>query len=277
MSRRISVVTPSFNQAQFIEATMRSVLEQDYPNIEYLVVDGGSSDGSVEIIRKYADRLAWWVSERDKGQADAINKGLQRATGDVVAYLNSDDLYFPGAVRAIAEAFEKTPDAGVIYGQTQKIDAHGEETKPLFLTPWSPRLHKTLCLIPQPSSFYARAAWEACGPFDGSLGYVLDWDFLLRVERRFPIIAIERPISQFRVYPQTKSSAGGWPRLEEIARIARKHDGVMNANHLLYQALKAADGVERTLGLHERPLRRLVEKVGGFVWPLSSHMMHDNT
>lgn len=277
MSGRISVVTPSFNQAQFLEATMRSVLEQDYPELEYIVVDGGSSDGSAEIIRKYAGRLAWWVSEPDKGQADAINKGLQRATGDVVAYLNSDDLYFPGALRAIAAAFEKTPGAGVIYGRTQKIDAHGAETKPLFLTPWNARLHKTLCLVPQPSSFYSRAAWEACGPFDGELGYVLDWDFLLRVERRFPILAIEEPISQFRVYPQTKSSAGGWVRLGEIARIARKYDGVLNANNLLYQALKAAHRVERTLHLDGRPLRRFVEKAGSAVWLSNSHMMHDNT
>ncbi|MBA4380647.1 MAG: glycosyltransferase, partial [Anaerolinea sp.] len=108
----VSIVTPSYNQAQFLEATLRSVLEQDYPNIEYLVVDGASTDGSLEIIRRYADQLAWWVSEKDSGQSEAVNKGLQRARGEIVGWLNSDDVYLPGAVSAAAAAFQSHPEAG---------------------------------------------------------------------------------------------------------------------------------------------------------------------
>ena len=113
----VSIVTPSFNQARFLEATLRSVLEQDYPNIEYLVVDGASTDGSVEIIRRYADRLTWWVSEKDNGQSEAINKGMRRARGEFIGWLNSDDIYLPGAVSAAVSAFLSHPQAGLIYGR----------------------------------------------------------------------------------------------------------------------------------------------------------------
>src|SRR5512143_702654 len=125
MQPLVSIVTPSYNQARFLEATLRSVLEQDYPNIEYLVVDGASTDGSVEIIRRYANRLTWWVSEKDSGQSEAINKGLQRAKGHFVGWLNSDDIYLPGTISAAATAFRKHPEAGLVYGDALAIDAGG--------------------------------------------------------------------------------------------------------------------------------------------------------
>ncbi|WP_322508462.1 glycosyltransferase family 2 protein, partial [Anaerolinea sp.] len=121
----VNIVTPSFNQARFLEETMLSVLHQDYPHIEYIVVDGGSTDGSVDIIRRYADRLAWWVSEPDRGQTDAINKGFAHAHGEILAWLNSDDTYQPGAVRAAVEALEKHPEAAMVYGDAHYIDENG--------------------------------------------------------------------------------------------------------------------------------------------------------
>ncbi|HZU87535.1 MAG TPA: glycosyltransferase family 2 protein, partial [Anaerolineaceae bacterium] len=123
MQPLVSIVTPSYNQARYLEATLRSVLEQDYPNLEYIVVDGGSTDGSREIIQKYASRLAWWVSEKDRGQTDAINKGFSRAHGEILAWLNSDDTYQPGAIRQAVEALQNHPRAGMVYADTNFIDA----------------------------------------------------------------------------------------------------------------------------------------------------------
>ncbi|MCJ7530019.1 MAG: glycosyltransferase, partial [Anaerolineales bacterium] len=122
----VSIVTPSYNQAQFLETTIRSVLDQVYPNLEYMVVDGGSTDGSREIIRKYADRLAWWVSEHDRGQTDAINKGFTRAHGDILAWLNSDDTYEPEAVAEAVTFLQTHPDVGMVYGDANFIDEQGQ-------------------------------------------------------------------------------------------------------------------------------------------------------
>ena len=122
----VSIVTPSYNQAAFLEETIRSVLEQDYPRVEYIIIDGGSTDGSAEIIQRYADRLAYWVSERDRGQTDAINKGFARATGSILAWLNSDDTYQPGALREAVDYLLAHPDVGMVYGDGNFIDEHGK-------------------------------------------------------------------------------------------------------------------------------------------------------
>src|SRR5215208_2659718 len=122
---RVSIITPSFNQGQFLEETMHSVLEQDYPNIEYIVVDGGSADNSVEIIKKYQGQLAWWVSEKDRGHADALNKGFSHATGEILAWLNSDDVYFPNAVSQAVSFLKTNPAIGMVYGDAELIDDAG--------------------------------------------------------------------------------------------------------------------------------------------------------
>lgn len=151
----VSVITPSFNQARYLEQTIRSVLGQGYPRIEYIVVDGASTDGSVEIIKKNADKLAWWVSERDSGQAEAINKGLGRATGEIAAWLNSDDYYLPGAVSSAVRVFEENPDVVLVYGDMLAVDENGDPFNTLRYKQLT--LQDLLCfqIIGQPAVFFS--------------------------------------------------------------------------------------------------------------------------
>lgn len=177
---RISVVTPSLNQATYIERTIRSVLGQDYPDLEYIIVDGGSTDGSVEIIRRYADRITRWVSEPDAGQANAINKGISWATGDVIAYINSDDYYLPGAFVAAGEAIAR--GARWCVGRCRYVYADG--TLDTILTHTRPMPRRTMIretwYVPQASSFWHRDVFDQVGPFREDLHYVLDLEFGLR-------------------------------------------------------------------------------------------------
>jgi glycosyltransferase involved in cell wall biosynthesis len=180
---RLTVITPSLNQASYLERTIRSVLDQGYPELEYVVVDGGSTDGSVDVLRRYDDRLAYWVSEPDRGQADAINKGLARATGDVIAYINSDDYYLPGAFEAAMPLFAE-PDVRWVVGSARYELADGA-----LETVWRPGLPKgpraTLVRwcwsVPQASSFWRRDVFDEIGPFREDLHYVFDTEFTLRL------------------------------------------------------------------------------------------------
>jgi glycosyltransferase involved in cell wall biosynthesis len=181
---RLTVITPSYNQGAFIERTLRSVLDQGYSDLEYLVIDGGSTDDSVTIIERYADRLAWWTSEADDGQTDALNKGLARATGDIVTYINSDDYYLPGAFDKAIAALEAQPQARWAVGASRFVDAEGE-----FITTWNARLpgrHRHLWMLlpwsaPQPSTFWRREVFEELGPFRRDMHYVFDTEFALRL------------------------------------------------------------------------------------------------
>lgn len=177
----VSIVTPSYNQAAFLEQTIRSVLEQDYPNIEYLIADGGSSDGSIEIIKKYAGKLAWWVSEKDKGQADGINKGFARAKGEFIGWVNSDDYYQPGAISAAVAALQANPDVAFVYGDVQVVDKDGRILNNLHYGNWSLADLMTFHIIGQPAVFMRRSALEAAGYLDLSYQFMLDHQLWLRV------------------------------------------------------------------------------------------------
>jgi len=203
----VSIVTPSLNQSQFLEATICSVLSQDYPHIEYIICDGGSTDGSVEIIHKYKDRLAWWCSEKDEGQSAAINKGLGRAKGKILAWLNSDDCYLPGCVSTIVSAFERYPDAGLIFGNLEIIDEHGQRVKSFPYQDWTladQLTHKVTLL--QPASFWRREVMDSVGLLRTDLHYAMDLEFWIRIGRRYTIKSLDQVLAQYRVSSINKGS-----------------------------------------------------------------------
>lgn len=177
----VSIITPSFQQAAFLEKTIRSVLEQDYPNIEYLVADGGSTDGSVDIIQRYADRLAWWVSEKDHGQAEAINKGFARAKGEYIAWVNSDDGYLPGAVSEAVKALQQHPEAAFVYGDVRVVDADERVLNLLHYSQWGIEDLMSFHIIGQPAVFMRRSALLQAGFLDLSYHFLLDHQLWLRL------------------------------------------------------------------------------------------------
>ena len=180
---RVSIITPSYNQAAFLENTIQSVLSQGISDLEYIVVDGGSTDGSIDIIRKYADQLAWWVAEPDAGQADAINKGFRRATGEVVAWLNSDDLYAPGAIAQAVAVLDKNPDTGMIYGNAVSFDQDGFPLNDLIFDNWGLAGLLEFKIICQPAVFMRRTVLQDAGYLNTSYHFLLDHELWLRMAR----------------------------------------------------------------------------------------------
>lgn len=192
MTPKLSVITPSFNQGVYIERTIRSVLDQGYTDLEYVIVDGGSTDGTLEIIRRYEDRLAWWVSEPDEGQTDAINKGIERTTGEIVAYINSDDYFLPGAFDRAIEVFTQQPDAKYVAGAVLDVDDEGHLTEMGAWRPEPPSRYERFprgrhwwviapFYLPQSSVFWRRELFDRNGPFARDLDYVFDGDFMCRL------------------------------------------------------------------------------------------------
>ena len=203
----VSIITPSYNQARYLEETIRSVLGQNYPALEYFVIDGGSNDGSVEIIRRYGDQLAGWVSEKDQGQADAINKGFRRATGEIIAWLNSDDVYQPGAIQKAVEAFEKHPEAGLVYGNVLSIDEHSQPFNLQTFQPYQLEDLMAFNIISQPAVFMRRALLEQAGLLDLQYHLLLDHHLWLRMARLAPIVYIPETLAAARYHAEAKNLA----------------------------------------------------------------------
>jgi len=195
----VSIVTPSLNQGRFIEDTLRSVLSQDYPRIEYLVVDGGSTDGTIAILGRYDAKLRW-ISEPDDGQGAAINKGLRLTSGEIVGWLNSDDVYEPQAVSAAVAHLRQHPETALVYGDATLIDVESNDIGPCsHVEPVNlDRLVHEGDYIVQPAAFFRRSAFAEVGGLDESLHWALDYDLWLKIARRFPIAYIPRKLARAR-------------------------------------------------------------------------------
>jgi len=212
----ISIVTPSYNQGQFIQATIDSVLSQDYPYLEYFVIDGGSTDDTLKILKSYGKKITW-VSEKDRGQADAINKGLRMAKGAVLAYLNSDDIYLPGTLFRVGQYYART-HADWITGDCLVIDEVGKVSrnnwiisgyKRLLMTLYSPTtLRIADSMLPQPSTFWSRSAYTHTGEFNTKYHYVMDYDYWLRMAKQYRPHDLGVALSGFRAQENSKSETG---------------------------------------------------------------------
>ncbi len=212
-SPKISIITPSFNQAHFIKKTLDSILSQAYQHVEIIVMDGGSSDETVSILRSYGSKISF-ESKKDKGQTDAINKGLKHASGDIIAYLNSDDYYLPNTLLTVAKLFSNNPHIHWIVGDAVIVDEQEKEIQPLirlFKRMWrflyQPWLLAILNPIPQPSVFLRREVIEQIGPFDENLRYTMDYEYWIRVQQKFgkPFF-LKQPLSAFRIHGASKGT-----------------------------------------------------------------------
>jgi glycosyltransferase involved in cell wall biosynthesis len=203
----ISIITPSYNQAGFLEACIQSVLTQDYTHIEYLIVDGGSQDGSVEIIRRYQDRITWWVSEKDKGQADAFNKGLNKATGKYIGWLNSDDLYMDNAVAQAIDFLEANPELAFVFGNVQSIDENGNITNIMRYSDWQLPDLMRFKMIGQPAVFMRADLVKKVGGLDTGYHFLLDHQLWLKLAQEAPIRHVDRIWAAGRFHSQAKNIA----------------------------------------------------------------------
>lgn len=226
---KFSVITPSYNQARYIEETILSVIGQNYPNLEFMVIDGGSTDGTLDILKKYEDRLTW-SSEPDNGQADAINRGLSMASGDILTFLNSDDTYLPGVLHLVAEQFSQsgcqwlTGDYRIVDQNSRKMQDFVVNYKTFWRNFSSERMLSVLNYIIQPSTFWSRALWEATGPLDVSLRYAMDYDFWMRAIRLAPPLVIHRPLSAFRIHMDSKGGSQYEEQFDEEIQVLRRYN-----------------------------------------------------
>src|SRR5712692_4590255 len=251
MNPLVTIVTPSYNQGRFIRATIESVLSQDYPLIEYIVMDAGSTDETEAVVKEYCGRLTW-IAEKDRGQSHAINKGFRMAKGDIVAWLNSDDVILPGAVSHAVRAFERRPDARAVYGEGFEIDVHGNikrrfpATEPFNL--WKLVYHTDYVL--QQTLYFRRSVFHEVGYLDESLHWTMDWDILVRIGKRYWLEYIPEYMGCIRQHEAAKTFTGGPKRFRELVRLLRRQcDLRFPPGYFIY-------GVDTYSGIWDEWLRR---------------------
>lgn len=249
---RISIVTPSFNQGRFLEKTMLSVLNQGYPNLEYIVIDGGSSDNSIDIIRKYERYLAYWVSEPDGGQSSAINKGFSRATGDIYSWLNSDDYLCPGALATIARMYGSHSGVGAYVGAGDYVDVKGRvllskmpvEVSLESLYDWLEIFH-----FMQPSCFFTREAWISSGGLDETVHVAMDVDLWLKIARHFSFARTDTTLSCSLVHHAAKTASHRYFSEIDTAFVIMRHGGERQARDAMEKIAAKLECYENWLGI----------------------------
>ncbi len=216
----ISIVTPSYNQGPYLEETIRSVLDQNYPNLQYIIIDGGSTDNSVEIIKKYADRLSYWVSEKDKGQTDALNKGITRCTGEVFGYINSDDLLLPGSLNRVARSWENGTQW--VVGWSKYLEPDGGDWPYTVRTLQRPADWFIYNPIPQQSSFWATKVFKEIGPFREDLHYCFDYEYWMRMHFKAGLrpAIVRQCLGAFRLHDASKTMSV-WPKFDKEFEVIR--------------------------------------------------------
>ena len=227
----VSIVTPALNMGRFLEETIRSVLDQDYPRIEYLVMDGGSTDTTLEVLERYRDRLRF-VSAPDGGQAAAINRGFDLTSGEIFAFLNADDTYLPGAVSAAIEGFLRRPQAGVIYGNAWHVSEGGSRIAAYPVEPFDAARLARRCFICQPAAFLRRDVFTAAGKLDPTLRFALDYDLWIRVARRSSMQKIDAFLAASRMHAASKTMGQMRLAMEETIRVLKRHYGYVPYNWL---------------------------------------------
>ena len=266
----ITLVTPSFNQGEYLEETIRSVTNQDYPNIEYFVVDGGSTDGSVDIIRKYSSDITWWVSEKDRGQTDALIKGFSRATGDLLGWINSDDVLEPGALDAISLAYNSNPGSLVAGNVMLFSDSSGPKR---LLRPQNLNFEDMVkiwtrkAFFSQPGVFFPRRAYVEAGGLDVNLSYCMDYDLIIRLSRICPVIYLDQVLARARQHPASKTCSQSGNMVAESCAVARRYLAEVAGPNTLAARWQLKAYTAR------RVLARLYHGAPSAVWPLLSELV----
>ncbi len=223
---KVSIIMPSFNQAQFLEEAIRSVLGQTYPNIEFIAVDGGSRDESPEILKKYGEHFAWWVSEKDKGHADALNKGFSHATGEILAWLNSDDLYYPQAVAEAVSLLQQHPEVGMVYGDADLIDNAGAPAGQFSARQTDyRRMLRGSVHIPQATTFFRADLWRQVGPLDLSLFFSFDYDLWVKIAKVSKLLYVPKRWAKFRIHSDGKTIVNDDRCYPDMLRVLQREGG----------------------------------------------------
>lgn len=248
----VSIVTPSYNQGKFIEETIQSLLSQDYPNIEHIVMDGGSTDDTIEILKRYEGEIKWF-SEKDRGQAHAVNKGWAMAKGEILGWVNSDDLLLPGAIREVVHYLNAHMNASIVYGKAHYIDEHGKVIAQYPTENFDTELLQEMCFICQPALFMRREVVDRVGMLNETLNYCMDYDYWVRASKIFKFDYIEKYFATQRLYGDAKTVRDRTKAFNELIETIKNHYDVVPLP-ILYGYERVRFPALRRLGLASTPL-----------------------